>query len=80
MDVAALLRSPPDKEEARAMADSLLGTLSELATPEVLGQISKMMGVDASSLGKGLGAIGATALGSMANSASTGDGLKTTRA
>jgi len=57
------------------MADSLLGQLSELATPEVLGQISKMTGVDTSSLSKGLGAAGATTLGSMAGSASTGDGL-----
>lgn len=57
------------------MAESLLGQLSALATPEVLGQISKMTGVDASSLSKGLGASGAAALGSMASTASTGDGL-----
>jgi hypothetical protein len=57
------------------MADSLLGQLSELATPQVLDQISKMTGVDTASLSKGLGATGATTLGSMAQSASTGDGL-----
>jgi hypothetical protein len=57
------------------MADSLLGQLSALATPEVMGQISKMTGVDTTSLSKGLGATGAATLGSMANTASTGDGL-----
>ncbi len=55
--------------------DSLLGQLSQLATPEVLYQISKMTGVDTASISKGLGATSATALGSMAQSASTGDGL-----
>lgn len=57
------------------MADSLLGQLGALATPEVLGQVSKMTGVDTSLLNKGLGAAGATALGSMANSAGSADGL-----
>lgn len=57
------------------MATSLLGQLSELATPQVLDQVSKMTGVDTSLLSKGMGAAGATALGSMANSAGSADGL-----
>ncbi|MEZ4531990.1 MAG: DUF937 domain-containing protein [Thermomicrobiales bacterium] len=57
------------------MADSLLGQLSELATPQVLDQISKMTGVDTNLLSQGLGATGATALGSMASSAGSADGL-----
>lgn len=56
-------------------ADSLLGQLSELATPQVLDQVSKMTGVDTSKLSAGLGAAGAATLGSMANTASTSDGL-----
>ena len=57
------------------MADSLLGQLSDLATPQVLDQVSKMTGVDTSLLSKGLGAAGATSLGSMASSAGSADGL-----
>ncbi len=37
------------------MADSLLGQLSELATPQVLDQISKMTGVDTQSAESGHG-------------------------
>lgn len=58
------------------MADSLLGQLSELATPQVLDQISKMTGVDTSMLSKGLGAAGATSLGSMASSAGSAEDRK----
>lgn len=57
------------------MAESLLGQLSELATPQVLDQVSKMTGVDTSLLSKGLGAAGATTLGSMANMAGTNEGM-----
>jgi hypothetical protein len=57
------------------MADSLLGQLSNLATPQVLDQISKMTGIDANLLSQGMGAAGATALGSMANSTGSADGL-----
>lgn len=57
------------------MAESLLGQLGSLATPQVLDQVSKMTGVDTGLLSKGLGAAGATALGSMANTANTADGL-----
>ncbi len=57
------------------MADSLLGQLSDLASPQVLDQISKMTGVDTSLLSQGMGAAGATALGSMATSAGSADGL-----
>lgn len=57
------------------MADSLLSQLSALATPEVLDQVSKMTGVDTSLLTKGLGAAGATTLGSMASTAGSADGL-----
>ena len=47
------------------MAAGLLGQLSELATPQVLDQISKMTGVDTNLLSQGMGAAGATTLGSM---------------
>lgn len=57
------------------MADNFLGQLSELATPQVLDQISKMTGVDTSMLSQGLGAAGATTLGSMTSAATSGDGL-----
>ncbi len=54
----------------------ILESLSELATPEVLGQISKMTGVDPALLNQGLGAVGATTLGSMASSAKTPEGAE----
>ena len=52
----------------------ILESLSEMATPEVMGQISKMTGIDPALLNKGLGAVSATTLGSMANSAKTPEG------
>lgn len=52
----------------------ILESLSEMATPEVLGQISKMTGIDPALLNKGLGAVSATTLGSMATSAKTPQG------
>ena len=45
-----------------------------MATPEVLGQISKATGVDPARLSKGLSAVGATTLGSLAASAKTPEG------
>lgn len=57
------------------MADSLLGQLGSMVTPQMLDQISKVTGVDTGLVSKGLGASGAAALGSMANTAGTGDGL-----
>lgn len=53
---------------------SILESLSEMATPEVLGQIGKMTGIDPALLNKGLGAVSATTLGSMAASAKTPEG------
>lgn len=52
----------------------ILESLSEMATPEVMGQISKMTGIDPALLNQGLGAVGATTLESMANSAKTPEG------
>jgi hypothetical protein len=54
----------------------ILESLSAMATPEVLGQIGKMTGVDPALLSKGLGAVSATTLGSMANSAKTPEGAE----
>ena len=57
------------------MGDSLLGQLSELATPQVLDQISRQTGIDTNLLSKGLGAAGATTMERMATTAGNADGL-----
>ncbi|MCS6847593.1 MAG: DUF937 domain-containing protein [Anaerolineae bacterium] len=54
---------------------SLLETLGTLATPENVGAIAKVLGVDASLVQQGLKVVGPTLLGSLAKTSSTPEGL-----
>jgi hypothetical protein len=53
---------------------TILGTLSELITPEAILKISKATGVDESIVAKGVGVAGPTVLGSLAQTAETTEG------
>ena len=54
---------------------SLLESLAQSITPDVLGQISKVTGLDSSSTAKGLEIVGPILTGALANTASTPTGL-----
>ena len=54
---------------------SLIESLTQSLTPDLLGQVGKATGLDGTQVGKGLGVVGPLVMGALANRASTADGL-----